>query len=191
VGAVAASIEEEVARLNRVVTDVLDFARPIRYDISRADLVEICRDAAQAARTGQDAVAIHVRSHEHEAPIDTDVERLRAVLVNVLTNAEDAMRSRAEAGPASPILVRIGRNESSRWTVDVQDHGPGIAPEHLGRVFEPFFTTRKSGSGLGLALARNVIEGLGGSITIDSRAGAGTTVRLTLPDRPAASGARA
>ena len=67
----------------------------------------------------------------------------------------------------------------------VKDRGVGIPAADLPRIFEPFFTTRRTGSGLGLALARNVLEALGGSIAIDSQVDAGTTVRIDLPDRPA------
>src|SRR5207248_2954722 len=95
----AASIDEEVTRLNRVVTDVLDYARPIRYDIAAADLIDICQDAAQAARAAPDSAAIAIEPAASRAPVMTDAERLRAVLVNVLTNAEHAVR--AQTRPAA------------------------------------------------------------------------------------------
>lgn len=186
---VTASIEEEVGRLNRVVTDVLDFARPIQYALAPADLVGICRDAAQAAQAGADAAPIAVEPAASQAPVVTDAERLRAVLVNVLTNAEHAVKASGRPNGGDPaIRLRIGR-AGDRWTIEVTDRGPGIAAEDLVRVFEPFFTTRRGGSGLGLALARNVVEGLGGTIAIDSRVAVGTTVRITVPDRAPSPGA--
>ena len=179
---VAGSIDEEVQRLNRVVTDVLDFARPIRYQIEPADLVAICRDAAQAAQATPDSVPVTVEPPAPStAPIATDVERVRSVLVNVLTNAQSAVRA-AGPGGAAPIQIRVTRSGRDRWAVDVIDHGHGIAQADLSHVFEPFFTTSRNGSGLGLALARNVVEGLGGAIAIESRQNVGTTVRITLPE---------
>jgi two-component system NtrC family sensor kinase len=67
-------------------------------------------------------------------------------------------------------------------SVDVQDRGGGIPPEDLARVFEPYFTTRRTGSGIGLAISRNIIEGLGGTIAIASRLGEGTVVKIELPE---------
>jgi signal transduction histidine kinase len=110
--------------------------------------------------------------------------------VNVLTNSQHAVRTRGTTGAPDAIRVRIARGGDGRWAVDVIDQGGGIAATDLSRVFEPFFTTRRAGSGLGLALARNVVEGLGGAIAIDSQVGVGTTVRISLPDRASPAGTR-
>jgi signal transduction histidine kinase len=180
---VADSIDEEVNRINHVVTDVLDFARPIRFSLQSADLVQICREAAQAVTTGAEDIRVAVEASESQAPVVTDSERLRGVLVNVLTNAQHAVRAKGANGQAEPsIRVRTNRAAGRRWQIEVRDLGVGIAPADLPRVFEPFFTTRRTGSGLGLALARNVIEGLGGSIAVESQVDAGTTVRIDLPE---------
>ena len=181
---VAASIDEEVERLNRVVTDVLDFARPIRFDLAAADLVEICRDAAQASQASPEDAPVEVDAAGARAPVMTDPARVRGVLVNVLDNAQHAVRAGRSAAPGEPpIRVRIAPVDATRWRVDVIDRGPGIPPADLPRLFEPFFTTRRAGSGLGLALARNVVEGLGGTIGVESTLGRGTTVRIELPAR--------
>ena len=190
---VAKSIDEEVNRINHVVTDVLDFARPIRFDMQEGDLVQLCRDAAQAAQAGADGIPLSVESAETPAPILTDTERLRGVLVNLLTNAQHATRALEAAGsppvaPRTPITIRTARSGRSHWRIEVTDRGAGIDPADLPRIFEPFFTTRRTGSGLGLALARNVVEGLGGTIAVESRLHHGTTVRIELPDRPAEEG---
>jgi signal transduction histidine kinase len=184
VAGAAASIDEEVGRVNRVVSGVLDFARPIAFDISRADLRVIAQDAVNAVLAGADDVPIALRAEMKSAPLDTDVERLRLVLVNVLTNAQHAVRAvPAARRPAAPIVVRLAPAASGGWRLDVQDRGQGIQAEHLPRVFDPFFTTRETGSGLGLAISRNIIEGLGGTMTIESRQGAGTTVTIELARR--------
>jgi signal transduction histidine kinase len=188
VGVLAASIDEEVSRLNRVVTGVLDFARPIRFDLAPADLVDICRDAAQAVQAGVDDVPVAFDARESPAPVHTDAERLRTVLINVLSNAQQAVRARAAGAPAPPIRVETSRNPTGGWRIVVADHGAGIAREDLPRLFEPFFTTRRTGSGLGLALAKNIVEGLGGTIVIDSTVGVGTTVRIDMPERAAVQG---
>jgi signal transduction histidine kinase len=186
VATIAASIDEEVSRLNRVVTDVLDFARPILFDLAPADLVDICRDAAHAAQAGGDDVPVAIEVAEAHAPVLTDAERLRTVLVNVLSNAQQAVRARGGQTPRSSIRLQTMRNVAGGWRIEVVDQGAGISRDDLPRLFEPFFTTRRTGSGLGLALSRNIVEGLGGSIAIDSTVGVGTTVRIDVPERAAA-----
>lgn len=184
VASAAGSIDEEVGRVNRVVAGVLDFARPIPFDIAQADLVDVAQAAIQAVLAGADDVPIALGAHPATAPIVTDTERLRQVLVNLLTNSQHAIRAMPpDQRPAVPIVVTITRAASGGSRVDVRDEGPGIDPDHLSRVFDPFFTTRDTGSGLGLAISRNIIEGLGGTIVIESRPGAGTTVVVELPPR--------
>ena len=118
----------------------------------------------------------------------TDGERLRQVLVNVLGNAMQAV-SAGTPGPGdrAPVSVRTARLDARRVLVTVADHGVGIAPEDLPRVFDPYFTTRHTGTGIGLAISRNIIEGLGGRITVSSEPDRGTEVRIELPvDAPMA-----
>jgi signal transduction histidine kinase len=175
----ADSIDEEVQRINTVVTDVLDFARPIRFAVEDADLSQLCRDAAHAARSAGDDIPIEVHCAPSSVPISTDPERLRGVLVNVLSNAQQAVRAKGINGTAPPAIeLRTTQIEDGRWRIEVCDRGVGISTEDLPRVFEPFFTTKRGGSGLGLALARNVVEGLGGTISVRSRRDVGTTVRI-------------
>lgn len=176
----ARSIDEEVTRLNRVITDVLDFAKPISFERAPADLIGVCRDAAQAASGSAADVPVTVQTELQSAPVVTDAERLRSVLVNVLGNAQQGVRARSDRPPGPLIRLRVSKVAADRWAIEIVDRGAGIAPEHLAKVFEPFFTTRRTGSGLGLAIARNIIEGLGGAITIDSQVNVGTTVRIEM-----------
>lgn len=180
VAQVATSIDEEVGRLNRVVSGVLDFARPVQFTFARADLDAICRDATQAAQAAAEDVPIAVESHP--AAIITDAERLRSVLVNILTNAQQAVRACADRQPGTPITLRTSLQPNGRWRIDIADRGTGIAAEDLPRIFDPFFTTRRTGNGLGLAIAKNLVEGLGGTLLVESRLGAGTRVLIDLPE---------
>jgi len=186
VATVATSIEEEVARLNRVVSDVLDFARPVQFTIAPVDVSAVCNEAAAAASSGQgDApVTVEVDPAMAEHRLRTDADRLRAVLVNVLANAQEAMREGSEDLARAPVQLRAWRTAEGGVRMSVVDAGPGIAPADLSRVFEPFFTTRRSGSGLGLAITRNIVEGLGGSVEVRSQVGHGTTVEIVLPPEP-------
>ena len=125
----AASIDEEVARLNRVITDVLDFAKPIRFDRAPADLVEICRDAAHAASTGPGDVPVVVAADPERAPLVTDAERLRGVLVNILSNAQQAVRALPSPPAGDPIRVEVSQPSPERRRIRVIDRGTG----HRGR----------------------------------------------------------
>ncbi len=106
----------------------------------------------------------------------TDAERLRQALLNILSNAVQAV-----AGRQADIRVRILRIDARHLAIVVTDNGAGIAPEDLPRLFDPYFTTRRTGTGIGLAISRNIIEGLGGRITITSERERGTEVRIELP----------
>ena len=180
--AAVADVDEEVTRLNRIVSEVLDFARPIKFDLGPADINALCEDAARAAGTEPPTVTVHLDLDRSLAPIITDGERLRLALVNILTNARHAVLAHTDraAREKNGIRVVTTRVPSRRVIIEVRDQGVGIGPEDLGRVFDPYFTTRRTGTGLGLAISRNIIEGLGGTITVSSRAGSGTDVRIEL-----------
>src|SRR4029453_908247 len=183
-------IDEEVLRLNRIVNDVLDFARPPVFSFESTDLSRLCQAAAEAASRVGDGPAVAT-----DAPpglvVTTDVERLRTALVNILANARQAVAARDAAGdghaptrPAGPdVQLSLRPNGTGRVSLRIADRGVGIRPEDLPLIFDPYFTTRRTGTGLGLPIARNIIEGLGGTLAVQSSA-AGTTIDIELPNRP-------
>ena len=181
--AAVADIGEEVTRLNRIVSEVLDFARPIKFERAAVDVNALCEDAVRAAETEGPPVLSHLDLDRTLGPIVTDGERVRLALVNILANARHAVLARADPSQRATHGIRVvtARAASGRVTIEVRDRGVGIAPDDLARVFDPYFTTRRTGTGLGLAISRNIIEGLGGTITVSSRTGAGTDVRIELP----------
>ena len=172
VRAAAADIEDEVTRLNRIVSDVLDFARPIQFELTSTRVNDVCADAIRAVG-GEPRV---VASLDPRVPaVVTDPERLRQTLINVLTNAREA------SGEAGAVTLTTSTGASG-IVIAVSDRGPGIAADALPRIFEPYFTTKRTGTGVGLAVAKNIVEGLGGRITAEpGPAGAGTTIRIVLP----------
>ena len=190
-GAVA-DIDGEVDRLNRLVNEVLDFARPIRFEVGRASLSAICRDAVEAVDAERPGPACRLDLDPAADDIVTDAERLRQALINLLINARQAVSgdgsapgaSGASATGAPPVDVSTAAGSDGRLRVRVQDRGPGIPAEALSRVFEPYFTTKRTGTGIGLAIARNIIDGLGGTIVVRSRIGEGTEVLVDLPRVP-------
>ncbi len=176
----AADIEEQVQRLDRVVNDVLDFARPVQLAMAPASLHAICEEAVAASLAAEPEPPVRLDLAPDADRVRTDADRLRSVLVNLLANARQAVGVRAaEEAPAAVLLQ--ARREPGRIVIVVRDTGPGIDPGIASQVFEPYVTTRRAGTGLGLAIARNIVEGLGGTITLTSRAGEGTDVRVALP----------
>ena len=176
-----ADIDEETTRLNRVVTEVLDFARPIRFQLSEANINDICRASAAAAWAGDDGRAVRLDLDPALPAVVTDAERLRTALVNILTNARHATEAAAAASaPREPVTVTT-RRTGERIAVTVRDHGVGIAPEDMAHIFDPYFTTRRAGTGLGLPITKNIVEGLGGTIAVSSTPGEGTEIRIDLP----------
>jgi len=191
---VAADIDGEVERLNRVVNEVLDYARPIRFDLAETDLNRVCRDSAAASGAGDLAPRVHLRLDPSLPPVVTDAERLRTVLVNVLTNAWHAVAARratvpvetavgaATSLPSAPdVELSTQYREPDRVVIAVKDGGVGIRPQDLPHVFDPYFTTKRAGTGLGLPIAKNIVDGLGGTISVSSVPGTGTEIRIELP----------
>lgn len=183
VAAAVSDINEEVDRLNRIVSEVLDFARPIKFEMGRVDVNELCRDAARATAPEDGGVPIELHLESGLPQVTTDGERLRIALVNILTNARHAVHESDRAGSEriEPVRLYTRRVGSERILIEIRDRGTGIAAEDLPRVFDPFFTTRRTGTGLGLAITRNVVEGLGGTIGVSSEIRRGTEVRIELP----------
>ncbi len=180
----AADIHGEIERLNRVVNEVLDFARPIRFDYSATDINALCRSAANAVQAAQADPPVTVATAPDVPILQTDGERLRTVLVNLLTNARQAVT--AANGNGTLVKLSTARLTDHRVAIAIEDSGAGIAPDDLPHIFDPYFTTRRAGTGLGLPIAKNIIDGLGGTLTIRSAPGKGTTIRIELADAAAA-----
>jgi signal transduction histidine kinase len=179
--AAVTDIDEEVTRLNRIVSEVLDFARPIKFDLESVDVNALCEAAVRAAASEPPIVPVTLDLDRTLPAIITDGERVRLALVNILTNARHAVLAHGNADKGRGVRVMTSRTSTGRIAIEVRDQGVGITPENLGRVFDPYFTTRRTGTGLGLAISRNIIEGLGGTIAVSSHADRGTEVRIELP----------
>jgi len=188
----AADIDEEVARLNRIVNEVLDFARPIRFDLAAVDVNALCRESATAAKASGPGPEIALDLDDTLRPLRADSERLRLALVNLLVNARHAMngevaRGFQPSGTDDPPVRLSTRANGTHARISIVDEGVGIGPEDLTHVFDPYFTTKRGGTGLGLPIAKNIVEGLGGTIGVSSAPGRGTEIRIDLPFDSAAS----
>ncbi len=177
----AVRIAAEVDRLNRVVTSFVDLARPAPVHYATEQIADILARAAAffGPMAAQGGIEI-VRSVEDGAfRIHGSSEQLYQVFLNVIHNSVQAMR-----GPGT-LLIRCMRDDG--WVrIECEDTGPGFPPDVLPRVFAPFFTTKPQGTGLGLAMAKRIIEEHGGSIAAENHAPHGARVVIRLPSRDAA-----
>jgi len=197
----AADIDEEVVRLNRIVNEVLDFARPIQFEWSSIDLNALCRESAAAAMAAGAGAGIALRLDQAVPEIHSDPERLRIALVNMLVNARHAVngaqdvrlkpdttdggggRLPVDHSDDSPPVSISTLVDGDRVRIVIADRGAGIDPADLPHVFDPYFTTKRGGTGLGLPIAKNIVEGLSGTIAVSSLPGRGTEINITFPAR--------
>jgi signal transduction histidine kinase len=193
IGDAVADIDEEVARLNRIVNEVLDFARPIRFELAPTDVNALCRESAAASQATVPGPPVHFDLDPAAPVLNTDPERLRIALVNMLVNARHAVNGEHGAAgrvlpappelsdPTEPLISLKTRATASHATIVIADRGVGIDAADLPRVFDPYFTTKRGGTGLGLAIAKNIVEGLSGTLAVASTPGRGTEIRIDLP----------
>jgi two-component system sensor histidine kinase HydH len=177
----ASFIIAEVDRLSSVVASLLAFARPLRVEARPTPLDDV---VARAVALAEGELATHtVRlRREPSAPLPTvqvDGDLVCQVLVGLLSNAAQA------TPPGGEVTVRTG-TVGDAVELSVADDGPGIAPELRERIFEPFFTTRPEGTGLGLAVARQIVEAHGGRISAGAAPSGGACFTVHLPTRVAA-----
>ncbi len=197
-------ILDETARLNRIVEGLLRYARPNRPDLRETALDELVRHVLDLARAGMEASGIRVgfKLSGRIPRIYVDPAQVEQVLLNLLRNAEEAMPSGGEVVVTISVVRRrphrrrgIGRRAGDRMrvraredgplvrfvSVRVSDTGPGIPRELLPRIFNPFYTTRSQGTGLGLSLSQSIVREHGGFLTARSVVGKGTVFHLDLP----------
>ncbi len=168
-------VEEEADRLNRIVGDLLDFARPATPELVREPLERVVEDALAVALAQRPAAFEVARELDPSLPaVPMDARLVRQAVLNVIVNALQAM-------PEGGRLTVRTRAEGDEAVLEIEDTGAGIPDEVRARIFEPFFTTKASGTGLGLAVVRRIVEGHGGTMVVRSRAGEGTVFGLKFP----------
>ena len=188
----------EVKRLNRTITSSLEFVRPISLTLGPASIENVLDDALTVAvgRRGKPGIRIERRACPRLSSFRMDRGQLRQVFENLFINAFEAMgetgtltievtSAAAPAAPSTPYRP-VGSLEPAEsfdtyCVVRVQDSGAGIAEDHLDKLFYPFFTTKKQGSGVGLSMAKKIVDSHRGLIDVVSRVGEGTVFTVRLP----------
>lgn len=176
---VAGFIASEVDRSNTLVTRFLDFARPLQLKLAPSDLAEVLDRVA--ALVERDAPQLRVTVYKNYSPelppFPFDAELMERVFYNLLLNAAQAS---AEGGA---ITLKTRRADTTA-EVAVIDRGPGIDPKIMEQIFNPFFTTKSNGVGLGLAIVSKIVDEHGGRMTVESEPGKGSVFRVYLPIQP-------
>ena len=186
-------VPPELDRINGIIERLLELSRPAPATFRRVPLAELLDRVVELFANRIEAHHVRVvRDYARDvAPVAADEDSLYRALINVVGNALDAMDGAgmlglrlAWAGAHAPL--RPGRVAASRYQVviEISDTGRGVRPEDADRLFNPFFTTKQRGTGLGLALTHKIIEDHGGIIDFRSEPGAGTTFRIILPLTP-------
>ena len=173
---VVRDVRQEIARINHIVTDLLQTARPHPPKVRKTDLNTTVEHAVMLGR--QQALAKSIEISMHKDPslpeVEHDSDQIHQVLLNLLLNALQAI---SPEGKVSVTIKQLGTDA----VIEVADNGRGIAPENLPNIFRPFFTTKGDGTGLGLSLARRIVEDHQGRIDVSSTVGQGTTFMVILP----------
>ena len=174
--AVIKDVRQEIAQINHIVSDLLQTARPHPPQIRRSDLNVTVEHSVMLARQQALAKAIEIvlRKSPELADVEHDSDQVHQVLLNLLLNSIQAMDAPGK------IVVEVAARDRMA-TVSVADTGRGIPPEELPNIFRPFYTTKGNGTGLGLSLARRIVEEHQGRIEVSSSVGKGTRFTVLLP----------
>ncbi len=169
-------IQNEIRRLDRVVQTLIDFSRPVELDLAMHDLRSIVSSVLTLAEPDLEQRSVYVRSTMPAAPVyvRVDADMIQQALLNVLLNGAQAM---AEGGE---LYVELRQN-AHEASLRIRDQGCGIPQEILGRIFNLYFTTKRDGTGIGLAMTYRILQLHNGSVQVESQMDVGTQFTLRLP----------
>jgi signal transduction histidine kinase len=169
-------IDSEIRRLDRVVQTLVDFTRPRDLHLDEIDLRRLLEDVAQLAApdAGQHGITVDLHMPEQSLPVKVDIDLMKQAILNVVINGVQAM-------PQGGLLTISARRQNGFALAEVQDQGKGIPKELHDKVFELYFTTKKEGSGIGLAQTYQILQWHYGSVDFESGETTGTKFRFQIP----------
>jgi signal transduction histidine kinase len=178
----AGYITQEVDRINSLITRFLDFARPRNLRMQKANLhsmLDQAIDRFDREKTGEAASVTVFKNYSPDVPpVNIETELMEHVITNLLSNAAQA----SPAGAVVTVKTRLADTpEGQKAEIAVIDRGSGIDPKHLENIFNPFFTTKAAGVGLGLSIVSKIVDEHGGLITVESTPGEGSVFHVYLP----------
>ena len=169
-------IDTEIRRLDRVVQTLVDFTRPRDLRLEEIDLRRLMEDVAQLAAPDAEQHGVTIVRHmpEQRLPIKVDIDLMKQALLNVVINGIQAM-------PQGGLLTISSRRENNAVVAEIRDEGAGIPQDVHDKIFELYFTTKKDGSGIGLAQTYQILQWHYGSVDFESNDGTGTVFRFHIP----------
>jgi signal transduction histidine kinase len=173
-----AQLKTEVARINRHITDFLKYSRPSKLELQDVDIRAEAEDALRLVEGRAEECGIETRIMQDGAipTVMADRESLRSVFTNLVINAVEAIN-----GAGGSISIKLSNPGADSVKVEITDSGCGIAADDISKVFEPYFSTKETGTGLGLAIVKKAVDDHGGTISVSSKQGSGTTFTIILP----------
>ena len=166
-------IDEEISSSNKIISDLLGFSRVGKPAVSPTRIDKVIEDALSRVAIPEN-IELTEKLDSGLSVVEIDPDQIQQVLVNMVTNAVQAMPDGGK--------LTVGARENAKFLdVEITDTGAGIPQESVNRIFEPLFTTRAKGIGLGLAVSKSIIDRHGGQVEVKSKAGKGTTFNIKLP----------
>lgn len=180
-GRLATQLKSEVQRINRHITDFLKYSRPSTLQLEPLDLREQVEDALRviAGQAAERGIETKLEEETKLPEVVADKDSLHSVFTNLLINSLEAVD-----GDGGSVKVSLRTETAHRARIEISDTGRGIAQDDIAKVFEPYYSTKETGTGLGLAIVKKAIDDHGGSISVSSKEGSGTTFTIILPLNP-------
>ncbi len=176
IDAAAEAITESAQNMQKIVHNVLDFSKPVHLELKEVDLRDVIRQASESCRAKAEENGIKLTVHMPNFPISAlaDSFNMQRALINIINNAIEASGKGQQ--------VRIALVAKKRFvSITVKDYGSGMDSETIENIFFPFYSKKSSGTGLGMAITKKIIDGHQGRINIKSQTGSGTEVEIELP----------
>ncbi|MBW1706138.1 MAG: hypothetical protein JRJ86_13370 [Deltaproteobacteria bacterium] len=175
-----AVMRDEIRRLNRIIEDFINFAKTRKMEFSNHNIIDLLQEIILLTEEEVESKGVKIQNNCNDSPlmISMDFDKLKQAIFNIFKNA---MESISNEGSIDFSVESRGKN----WiSIIISDTGNGLTPEEIERIFNPDYTTKDKGLGLGLTLAHEIIKGHGGDIEVRSQPGQGTTFEILLPKNP-------
>ncbi|MCJ7455967.1 PAS domain S-box protein [Candidatus Bathyarchaeota archaeon] len=165
-------IQEEIGRSDKIINDLLEYSRELHLELSETNVKSITQDALAKVKIPKRVRVVN--STKNQPTMRLDVEKMRRIFLNLTLNAVDAM-------PKGGTLTIASARSDDNVHITFKDTGEGMTTETLAKLWSPLYTTRAKGMGFGLAVAKRLVEAHGGSISVETKVGKGSTFTVTLP----------
>ncbi len=170
-------MKQEIYRVNNLITEYLEYVKPLKLNKKVANIIEIIEDVVSIIEATAEKEGINIyKDYTVDFTVNVDVDLIKSCFLNIITNAIYAMRD----SEVKNLFIKTELVDDN-ILIKISDTGSGVPEEVIDKIFEPFFSTKRDGLGLGLPLAKKVIEEHGGTIEFSSKLGQGTEVKIYIP----------